>query len=298
MPMTKVHGWLVIDKPLNITSARVVSAVKRLFSGQKVGHAGTLDPLATGVLPLAIGEATKLMSYAVDGSKTYDFTVQWGEERTTDDCEGDVSNTSDVHPTLAEIQEILPQFTGDILQQPPGYSAIKVNGERAYDLMRRGEDVQLPARPVFVKSLTLENHSKEETAFKMQCGKGTYVRSIARDLGRMLKCYGHVTVLRRTQVGAFVAEKAIPLQKLLELEGHSELRRNIKRFDEVLDDIPAATLTDEQISDMRLGRRVLWPCQNPDDPSLIWACKNADGLTIALASCSSGFLQPKRVFNL
>ena len=184
MTIEKVHGWLVVDKPLGVTSARAINAVKRLFPKQKIGHAGTLDPLASGVLPLAIGEATKVMPYVVDWGKTYTFTVTWGEERTTDDREGEVTAQSDLRPTKEEIEAILSSYQGDIFQVPPAYSAIKIEGQRAYARARRGEQVEMKSRPVFVKSLTLESFSANEASFKMECGKGTYVRSIARDLGR------------------------------------------------------------------------------------------------------------------
>ena len=195
-----VHGWLIFDKPLNMTSTEAVGTIKRLFDAQKAGHAGTLDPLATGVLPLALGEATKTVSFAMDGEKSYQFTVRWGAQTSTDDSEGEVVETSEARPKVADIEAALENFRGPILQVPPRFSAIKIAGNRAYDLARDGEPVELEAREVTINTLELIDHVDPSTAvFEAECGKGTYVRAIARDLGRVLGCHGHVSALRRTR---------------------------------------------------------------------------------------------------
>ena len=198
-----VHGWVVLDKPVGMTSTHAVSIMKRLFSARRCGHAGTLDPLASGALPIAMGEATKTVPFVMDGRKLYRFTVRWGEERDTDDAEGRVTETSDRRPTADEIRAQLPAFTGAIQQVPPRFSAIKIEGERAYDLARDGEVVELKARPVEISRLeVVETPDADHTVLEAECGKGTYVRALARDLGRALGCFGHVSALRRVAVGA------------------------------------------------------------------------------------------------
>jgi len=199
-----VHGWVVLDKPIGMTSTHAVAVLKRLFSAKRAGHAGTLDPLASGGLPIALGEATKTVPFVIDGRKRYRFTVAWGEERDTDDTEGKVTQTSDQRPSAEAIRALLPRFTGLIEQIPPQYSAIKVQGERAYDLARDGETVELKPRPVQIHELNLVEHSDNgQSVFEAECGKGTYVRALARDIGRILGCFGHICALRRTLVGPF-----------------------------------------------------------------------------------------------
>ncbi|MDE2063561.1 MAG: tRNA pseudouridine(55) synthase TruB, partial [Bradyrhizobium sp.] len=199
-----VHGWVVLDKPIGMTSTHAVAVVKRLFSAKRAGHAGTLDPLASGGLPIALGEATKTVPFVMDGRKRYRFTVTWGEERDTDDTEGRIIRTSEFRPSVEAIEALLPQFTGLIEQIPPQYSAIKVQGERAYDLARDGEAVELKPRPVEIHQLTLvEQPDSSHSVFEAECGKGTYVRALARDIGRILGCFGHISGLRRTLVGPF-----------------------------------------------------------------------------------------------
>jgi tRNA pseudouridine55 synthase len=199
-----VHGSLVLDKPPNMTSTQAEGAVRRAFNAQKAGHSGTLDPLATGILPIALGEATKTVSFAVAGEKAYRFTVRWGAETDTDDAEGTIVQTSDKRPSRDDIEALLPRFRGQIMQVPPAYSAIKVDGARAYDLSRGGEIVVLEARPVVIEDLVhVEMPDAETSVFEARCGKGTYVRSLARDIGRAIGCYGHVIALRRTRVGPF-----------------------------------------------------------------------------------------------
>ena len=199
-----VHGWVVLDKPIGMTSTHAVAVLKRLFQAKRAGHAGTLDPLASGGLPIALGEATKTVPFVMDGRKRYRFTVAWGEERDTDDTEGRVTQTSELRPSADAIRALLPRFTGLIEQIPPQYSAIKVQGERAYDLARDGETVELKPRPVEIHELTLVEHGENgQSVFEAECGKGTYVRALARDIGRILGCFGHICALRRTLVGPF-----------------------------------------------------------------------------------------------
>ena len=204
-----VNGWLVFDKPAGMTSTQAVSRVKRLYQAAKAGHAGTLDPLATGVLPIAFGEATKTVPFAVEGSKEYRFTVRFGTETDTDDAEGKAIAQSDRRPSGAEIEARLPDFTGDIEQVPPRYSALKVDGARAYDLARGEEEFELAPRRVSIAWIRFGGHpDKDRAVLEARCGKGTYVRALARDLGRALLCYGHVEALRRTRVGAFGEDSA------------------------------------------------------------------------------------------
>ena len=218
-----VHGWIALDKDVGRTSTEAVAAVKRLFRAKKAGHAGTLDPLASGVLPVALGEATKTVPFVMDGRKTYRFTVRWGTETDTDDAEGRARNTSQARPSADSIRAALPAFTGTIAQVPPSYSALKIEGERAYDLARQGEQVLLAARPVEIHRLSLiEAPDADHAVLEAECGKGTYVRAIARDLGRALGCLGHVESLRRNCVGPFSESKAVTLAQLAKLAQASE----------------------------------------------------------------------------
>ena len=216
-----VHGWVVLDKPVGMTSTHAVSVVKRLFKARRAGHAGTLDPLASGLLPIALGEATKTVPFVMDGRKRYRFTVRWGEERDTDDAEGRVVASSAERPAVAAIRALLPSFTGTIAQVPPRYSAVKIDGERAYDLAREGEVVELEPRPVEIHRLDLVENAEvadpDRSVFEAECGKGTYVRAIARDMGRLLGCFGHVVELRRTLVGPFSENDAVSVEALQEL---------------------------------------------------------------------------------
>src|SRR6478609_10380272 len=210
-----VHGWVVLDKPVGMTSTHAVSVVKRAFSAKKAGHAGTLDPLASGLLPIALGEATKTVPFVMDGRKIYQFTVRWGEERDTDDAEGRVDATSAARPSADDIRSLLPSFSGTIAQVPPRFSAIKIDGERAYDLARDGEVVELEARPVEIHRLSLVDIPDPDHALlSAECGKGTYVRALARDMGRVLGCFGHVSALRRTGVGSFREQDGVSLARL------------------------------------------------------------------------------------
>lgn len=297
-----IHGWLILDKPQGMTSTQAVAAVKSLYSAQKAGHAGTLDPLATGILPIALGEATKTCSFAVDGEKAYRFTVRWGTETSTDDAEGEVIQTSDLRPTAEDIEEILPRFTGEISQVPPTYSAIKINGERAYDLAREGEKPVLEPRPVLIEELRIvEQPDESTTVFEAVCGKGTYVRALARDMGREMGCYGHVIALRRTQVGPFGEELAVPLEELQDasrLDGAIEaLKAKLLPVESVLDDLQRISLSSADASRVRSGQNVL--IRGRDAPILRGpAYAMAKGQLVAIGELAKGEFRPTRVFNL
>ena len=213
-----ISGWVNVDKQLGMTSTQVIGKIRRFLNAQKVGHAGTLDPLATGVLPIALGEATKTIPFAQDADKTYQFIVTWGEQRTTDDAEGEIINQSDSRPSPDDIENILTEFTGEIEQTPPQFSAIKIDGQRAYDLARKGEEVKMKTRIVTINTLEIQSHQTDTTTFITNCSKGTYIRSLARDMGQKIGCYGYISELRRTHVGVFSTDNAISLDKLEPLD--------------------------------------------------------------------------------
>jgi tRNA pseudouridine55 synthase len=290
----KLDGWLIIDKPPGLTSAHVVAKVKRMTQAAKIGHAGTLDPLATGILPLALGEATKTVSYAMDGAKTYRFTVRWGEGRDSDDSEGAVTATSELRPDRAAIEAALPRFRGDIMQVPPVYSALKVDGERAYDLARRGEAPVLDARPIRIDRFDLiDMPDADHAVFEVDCGKGSYIRALARDLGTLLGCHGHIVALRRTRVGPFREEQAFSLEKLGELWENPPSSDTLLPVETALDDIPALAVTGPQADRLRSGQEIR--VIHRDDG--ISRVMNA-GTLVALAEIEDGCVRPVRVFNL
>jgi len=296
-----VHGWLVLDKPINMTSTQAVGIIRRVFNAQKAGHSGTLDPLATGILPIALGEATKTVSFAVDGEKAYRFTVRWGAETDTDDTEGVVTKTSDARPDRAGIEALLPQFHGEIMQVPPAYSAIKVDGARAYDLARDGETVVLEARPVFIDSLQLVDMPDADTSvFEARCGKGTYVRALARDMGRLLGCHGHVIALRRTQVGPFEEAASVTMEELMAAgdSGDGEqLSRLLQPVEAALADLPELLVSPNDAASLARGQTVL--IRGRDAPILSGpAYATSKGRLIALGELAKGALHPTRVFNL
>ncbi len=298
-----VHGWVILDKPIGMTSTQAVAVVKRLFNAKRAGHAGTLDPLASGGLPIALGEATKTVPFVMDGRKRYRFTVTWGEERDTDDTEGRVTQTSDRRPEPEAIRALLPQFTGVISQVPPQYSAIKVQGERAYDLARDGEVVELKPREVEIHQLTLvEQSDNNQSVFEAECGKGTYVRALARDLGRLLGCYGHISALRRTLVGPFDEADMIPLEELQALcdraaSGEASLADALLPVETALDDIPALAVTRADAARLHRGQAVL--LRGRDAPTCSGTVYvTVAGRLLALAELGHGELIPKRVFNL
>ncbi len=298
-----IHGWIVLDKPIGMTSTQAVAVVKRLFQAKRAGHAGTLDPLASGGLPIALGEATKTVPFVMDGRKRYRFTVCWGQERDTDDTEGQIVKTSDVRPSPEAIRSLLPQFTGLIEQTPPRYSAIKVQGERAYDLARDGEVVELAPRPVEIHQLTLlEQKDDNNSMFEAECGKGTYVRALARDMGRILSCYGHICALRRTLVGPFGENDMIPLDQLEALcnraaSGEGSLADALLHVETALDDIPALAVSRADAARLHRGQAVLLRGRDaPNCSGTVYV--TVAGRLLALAEIGNGELIPKRVFNL
>ena len=298
----RVHGWLILDKPFDLTSSTAVNVLKRLFDAQKAGHAGTLDPLATGVLPVAFGEATKTMPFVTDGEKSYRFMVRWGEQTNTDDAQGEVIERSDSRPTQEQIEAVLADFIGKVEQTPPAFSAIHIKGERAYKLARRGEEVVMPSRIVHVHDLRL-NHAPDEDhcQFEVDCGTGTYVRAIARDLGLKLGCFGHVVELRRTLVGQFGEGMSISLDKLRELS-HSAadreaLMETLLRVETALDDIPELAINANDAFRLKQGQSVLIRGANaPIMSGSVYA--TLQGEIIAIGEVKRGELKPTRVFNL
>ena len=293
-----LHGWLVIDKPAGLTSARVVAMIKRATGGAKVGHAGTLDPLATGVLPLALGEATKTVQFAVGGRKHYRFRIRWGEARDTDDRDGAVTAEAAARPDAAAIAAALPAFTGTIWQRPPAYSAIKVAGRRAYALARAGRPPDLAARPVEIAELRLLACLDPDHAdFEATVGEGTYIRSLARDLAVALGTFGHIAALRRCSVGRFGEDRAISLERAVAL-GHSlAASEHLLPIETALDDIPACAVTAEEAARLRRGQCVA-PHAGLDrieDGTVVNA--RHEQLVVALARIEAGSLRPVRIIN-
>ncbi|MGV6871576.1 tRNA pseudouridine(55) synthase TruB [Pseudochelatococcus sp. B33] len=310
-----INGWLVLDKPVGMTSTHAVAVAKRLFNARKAGHAGTLDPLASGILPIALGEATKTVPYVMEGRKAYAFTVSWGAETDTDDTEGQVTARTGKHPSRAEVEAALPRFTGDLMQVPPRFSAIKIDGERAYDLAREGEEVELAARPVIIHRLSLIEHTGTTSTLEAECGKGTYVRAIARDLGRALGCLGHVCALRRTRVGPFRLDRTISLATLQELSHKPQsgeidndhrgdqtiapalLPQVLLPVETALDDIPALAVNRADAVRLARGQTVL--LRGRDAPiiqgPLAVTCQ---GRLVAVADLEAGEIVARRVFNL
>ena len=301
---TPIHGWLVVDKPAGMTSAGAVAKVRRLTGAEKVGHAGTLDPLATGVLPLAFGEATKTVSYVMDDSKDYNFTVRWGEARASDDGEGEVTAVSQVRPSEAEIKAILDRFTGTIDQVPPVYSAIKVDGRRAYALARADAAPELQPRRVRIDSLALlAIPDADHAQFEAVTGKGAYMRSLARDMALALGTVGYVAALRRTRVGPFAEALAISLDNMGELGHSAALLDRLLPVETALDDIPALALTEAEAQDLRHGRPVpvlpvasRSPLKNVAQDAVV--CAMAGGKPVALARIKGGEIRTLRVLNL
>lgn len=297
-----VDGWIILDKPLELGSTQGVAAVKRNlrqagFGKCKVGHGGTLDPLATGVLPIAIGEATKLCGRMLDASKVYAFTVRFGVETDTLDLEGKVVAMSDVRPSGQEIEAVLPRFTGPIAQVPPAYSALMIDGERAYDLARKGETFEIKSRDVVIRSLVAEPVAGaarvEELTLTAHVSKGTYIRSLARDIARALGTVGHVTMLRRLKAGPFETSQAISLDKLNDVGKGAPLEHILLPLEAGLVDIPALSLDPEQARAVRQGR-VLTGL--PFEDGLYWA--KAGAVPVALVELSGGSLKVSRGFNL
>ncbi|HEU0221603.1 MAG TPA: tRNA pseudouridine(55) synthase TruB [Paracoccaceae bacterium] len=293
----KVHGWLVIDKPAGPTSTAIVNKAKWAFGAQKAGHAGTLDPLATGVLAIAFGQATKTVPYVTDAPKAYRFTIRWGEERATDDSEGEVTAQSPLRASAEAIRAALPAFTGDIMQVPPQFSAVKVEGERAYALARAGETLELAPRPLHVESLELiETADPDHAVLEMVCGKGGYVRALARDLGRRLGCFGHVTALRRLWSGPFEAEDGIAPDVLDRLARDPALDRFLLPVETGLADLPELPCTPEGAARLRNGNPGAVIASSAEYGEEAWA--SFQGKPVAIGIYRAGELHPTRVFAL
>lgn len=302
-----IHGWINLDKPAGLSSTQAMAKVRRFLNARKAGHAGTLDPLASGILPIALGEATKTIPYAQDHLKTYRFTVRWGEARDTDDAEGELTNISNKRPTAAEIETILPAFTGEIEQVPPRFSAIKIDGQRAYDLARDGEEFEPDSRKVYIEKIMLLETRQDEADFECVCGKGTYVRSLGRDMALKLGTYGHISTLRRTAVGPFCDKNAISLDKLEALGHIAALEKALLPLESVLDDIPALTLRKDETAKLKNGQ-FLHFISRPDferltaaglgDKETAEALAIFDGKPVAIVEATGAEVRPVRVLNL
>ncbi|MAY99675.1 MAG: tRNA pseudouridine(55) synthase TruB [Micavibrio sp.] len=298
-----VNGWVNLYKPKDMGSTQAVSAVRRLFDAQKAGHAGTLDPLAEGILPIALGEATKTVPYVQDALKVYSFDLIWGESRSTDDAEGEVTEVSDIRPSHADLSTALNDFTGEIEQTPPIYSAIKINGERAYDLARKGEEVEMKTRQVYIESIGLLHHDKDKSSFEVTCGKGTYIRSLGRDIAKKLGSVGYIDNLKRLKVGYFYKKDAILLDKLKELGDKDACNEALLPVDTGLDDIPVLQLTDKEASELKQGRKLSFVSRGDvqrletlSDTDIARAyCKDT---LIGMVSIQGIQIQPLRMFNL
>jgi len=293
-----LHGWIILDKPIGLGSTQAVGAVKRLLreAGEpktKVGHGGTLDPLASGVLPIALGEATKLAGRMLDATKTYEFTIRFGEETDTLDLEGQVIATSDVRPTPAQVEGVLPRFTGEIDQVPPAYSALKIEGKAAYKRARAGEQLEMKSRRVVIHELRTFGCTADSVTLSANVSKGTYIRSLARDIAQAVNTVGHVTMLRRTRAGPFTLEQAISLDFLSEAAKARQLTRTVVPLQAALDDIPALFVTPDQAQLLRHGQRL---AGFPEQPGLHVAM--LEETPVALVEATADGLTVVRGFNL
>jgi len=300
-----VSGWICLDKPYDLTSTQAVSRIRRAFNAQKAGHAGTLDPLATGILPIALGEATKTVPYLVDADKAYRFTIAWGATTATFDREGEITAQSDVRPSLAAVEAALPAFVGEISQVPPAYSAIKVDGERSYDLARAGQAVELAARIVTVHAARVADApDADHITLEIECGKGTYVRAIARDLAQMLGACGHVSDLRRTRVGGFTEQNAVTLEFLEDLGYGPRQSELLLPVETALDDIPELAVTAEDAFRLKQGRAIVLVPRQVEavkarlKPGSRVVSATTGGSIVALCEMRAGRLEPTRVFHL
>ncbi|WP_460273137.1 tRNA pseudouridine(55) synthase TruB [Celeribacter sp. ULVN23_4] len=293
-----VHGWLIVDKPAGMTSTSVVNKVRWAFDAQKAGHAGTLDPDATGVLAVALGEATKTVPFITEALKCYRFSVRFGQATNTDDAEGEVIKESDARPTDDQILDALPQFEGDIMQVPPKFSAVKIDGERAYKLARDDEDFEIAARPLYVEELKfIERVDADHALFEMTCGKGGYVRAIARDLGEALGCHGHVEWLRREWSGPWDAEEGISITEIDEMAKTEALDAYLRPIEEGLADLDEVMCTPEGATRLRNGNPgMVYPADGVEYGDEVWA--SFEGKPVAVGRYKSGELHPSRVFNL
>ncbi|HSV03632.1 MAG TPA: tRNA pseudouridine(55) synthase TruB [Phenylobacterium sp.] len=300
-----VSGWINLDKPYDLTSTHAVGRVRWIFNAQKAGHAGTLDPLATGILPIALGEATKTVPFLMEADKVYRFTLAWGRTTATFDSEGPVVAESDVRPDPDLVASVLPRFVGEISQVPPAYSAIKVAGERAYDLARAGQTVALEARPVVIHAARVVHApDPDRVVLEIECGKGTYVRALVRDIAAALGACGHVSELRRTRVGAFTEQSAVTLEHLQDLGHKARQSEALLPVETALDDIPALAVTDEDAFRLKQGRSIVLVPRQVEavkarlKPGSRTVSAMAGGSVVALCEMRAGRLEPSRVFHL
>jgi tRNA pseudouridine55 synthase len=300
-----VSGWICLDKPYDLTSTHAVGRIRRIFNAQKAGHAGTLDPLATGILPIALCEATKTVAFMVDADKTYRFTIAWGRTTATYDREGETIAESDVRPTVAQVEAALPAFVGEISQVPPAFSAIKVDGERSYDLARAGQAVELAPRIVTVHAARVtEVPDADHVTLEIECGKGTYVRAICRDLADALGACGHVSDLRRTRVGPFSDKTAVTLEMLEDLGHKARQSEALLPVETALDDIPELAVTDEDAFRLKQGRSIVLVPRQVETvkarlkPGSRTVSAMLGGKVVALCEMRAGRLEPSRVFHL
>ena len=307
----QVSGWVCLDKPVDLGSTDAVSRIKRLYNAQKAGHAGTLDPLASGILPIALGEATKTVPFLMEAEKGYRFTIAWGQTTASFDREGETTASSDVRPPLADIEAALPAFRGEIMQVPPTFSAIKVDGQRAYDLAREGVEFELEARPIIVHRLEITGHDDDHATLEMDCGKGSYVRAVVRDLAAALGACGHVSALRRTRVGDFTEANATPLEKLCEIEHTADRLGVLLPVETALDDIPALALTTEDAFRLKQGRSVVLVPRQVEELRTRLVPRSVaghdagrtvlttyEGRAHALCELRAGRISPTRIFHL
>lgn len=300
-----ISGWVNLDKPYDFGSTQAVGRVRRIFNAQKAGHAGTLDPLATGILPIALGEATKTVSFLMDADKAYRFTIEWGRTTASFDREGATTATSDVRPTPEQVAAVLPEFIGDILQVPPAFSAVKVDGERAYDLARAGEAVELKARKVSIyDARVIDVPDADHIEIAVECGKGTYVRAIVRDIAERLGACAHVSALRRTRVGPFDEDSAITLELLEDLGHKARCLEALLPVETALDDIPELAVTIEDAFKLKQGRPIVLVPRQVEvlkarlSPGTRTVSAMEGGSIVALCEMRAGKLEPSRVFHL
>lgn len=294
-----MNGWLIIDKPEGISSFSVVSLVRKLLKIKRVGHAGTLDPLASGILAIAIGEATKTVPYVINDDKEYEFIIRWGQQTTTDDAEGEVLYSSDNRPSMEDIEKNILNFIGNIDQTPPIYSAIKINGQKAYKKARSGEDFTIKSRKVSIFDLKhIKKIDEDRDSFLVKCSKGTYVRSLARDLGDKLSCFGHALNIRRVKSGNFLINNTISLEKLKELVHKNKLQEYIISISDVLDDIPAVRLGSAQEKLLRFGQPIDGSLLGEQEVCQAVLCLSDNDRPIGLCSYQNQTLKPFRLFNI
>ncbi len=302
-----ISGWLNLFKPVDMTSTQAVGALKRLYNAQKVGHGGTLDPLADGILPIAFGEATKTVPWMMESEKEYVFTIRWGISTASQDAEGEVIAETDARPTREAVEALLGDYVGVIEQVPPKFSAIKVDGKRAYDLAREGEDFELKAREVTVyDAQVLSMPDADHTVIHVTSGKGFYVRAMARDLAFDLGCEGHISQLRRNRVGVFKAAQAVSLEGLQGIEEKDELLAALQPLQRVLTDMPELVIGREDVRELKQGRTIVllphlveqWRTETNDDDDDRMAVVTCDGVAIALGDVRAGRFEPTRVFQV